>query len=245
MNAHPTTFPVPPGERKRLEILRSYEILDTRTEQAFDDFTELAAAICEVPIALISLVDEDRQWFKSKVGMEADETPRNVAFCAHAIMDDQVMVVPDAHKDSRFAENLLVTGSPNIRFYAGAPLISPEGQGLGTLCVIDREPRELNPSRKSALQALARQLMTLLEHRKTSRKLAAALRDVKTLEGLLPICSHCKGIRDDQGIWSSIEQYLGKHTDAQLSHGYCRPCMKKHYPEIPLGDTQELPPGLF
>ncbi len=138
--------PSPVQEAQGLDALRQYAVPDTPPEQSYDDITLIASFIGGAPIALISLIDEDRQWFKSKVGLEVSQTPHDLAFCAYTIMSDKVMVVPDATEDKRFAENPLVTGDPKIRFYAGAPLITPEGHGIGILCVIDREPRELSGS---------------------------------------------------------------------------------------------------
>lgn len=163
----PVAVGAPPNEADRLAQLRSYQILDTLPELAFDDITFLASEICECPIALISLVDEDRQWFKSRVGLQATETSRDVAFCARAILEpDELLVVPDATQDERFASNPLVTTDPLIRFYAGAPLTTSQGDALGTLCVIDRVARELDPSQMQALSALSRQVMAQLELRK-------------------------------------------------------------------------------
>ena len=168
--------PLPANEAGRLAALDSYAILDTAPEQAYDDFTQLAARICGVPIALISLVDQDRQWFKSRIGLDPPSTPREQAFCAHAIVDNQLLVVPDAADDPRFEGNPLVTGNPNIRFYAGAPLVTEGGHGLGTLCVIDRVPRQLTPDQLASLQALSRQLMAQLELRRALEKLTEAER---------------------------------------------------------------------
>ena len=158
----------PENERKRLKVLWQYEVLDTVPEAIFDDLTELAAGICEAPIALISLVDEKRQWFKSKFGTTLNETSRDVSFCAHAIQQPDLFIVPDTTQDARFAQNPLVTSDPKIRFYAGAPLITPDGYALGTLCVIDKVPRELRAEQKQAMRILARHVVSQLELRRRS-----------------------------------------------------------------------------
>ena len=220
------------SETKRLEALRRYQILDTPGERAFDDFAFLASTICQTPIALMTLVDTDRQWFKARVGLDATEMPREQAFCAHTILGSDVMVVNDATRDQRFANNPLVTAEPHIRFYAGAPLIDAEGNGLGSICVIDRHPRQLDPEHNKALQALARQIIAQLELRRISAELAEALSDIKTLRGLLPICSHCKGIRNDAGFWQSVETYVMAHSEADFTHGICPPCLKEHHPRV-------------
>ena len=158
---------VPDNEAQRLAALASYDILDTDPDEAFDELAALAAQVCEVPIAFVSLVDTCRQWFKSKVGLPVCETPRDVAFCSHAILQpDEVLVVEDAREDPRFADNPLVLEAPRIRFYAGAPLITPEGLPLGTLCVIDQRPRQLGADKIDTLRVLSRQVMTQLQLRK-------------------------------------------------------------------------------
>jgi signal transduction histidine kinase len=169
-----TAPPIPANEAARLAAVESYDILDTAREQAYDDFTTLAAQICGTPIALITLVDRDRQWFKSELGLGLTQTPREQAFCAHAIVENKTLIVGDAAADSRFHDNPLVVGSPNIRFYAGAPLVTGEGHGLGTLCVIDRVPRQLSAEQTRALEALSRQLMTHLELRRAMIELRQA-----------------------------------------------------------------------
>ncbi len=163
--------PLPKNEKKRIQVLWQYDVLDTVPEELFDDLTELAACICETPIALISLVDEDRQWFKSKIGLTLKETSRDISFCAHAILHKGLLIVPDTTKDERFKNNPLVTGKPKIRFYAGAPLTTSTGHGLGTLCVLDQKPHQLRPEQKSALTILARHIMSQLELRRRIREL--------------------------------------------------------------------------
>lgn len=155
----------PPNEAERLASLSAHDILDTPPEQGFDDLTALASHICGTPIALVSLVDAHRQWFKSRVGLAAAETPRDVAFCAHTILGDGMMVVQDAFEDERFHDNPLVTGAPHVRFYAGAPLKARDGHALGTLCIIDHVPRRLSDSQHGALARLGRQVEAQLQLR--------------------------------------------------------------------------------
>lgn len=162
---------LPENEVERLAALRNYQVLDTPAEQDFDDLTSLAAQICQTPIALVSLVTEDRQWFKSKIGIDACQTPRDIAFCAHALLEHDVLVVPDARQDPRFAANPLVTGEPYVRFYIGAPLITPQGLVMGTLCAIDREPRTPSEDQISGLRQLARQVVRQLELRRNLQEM--------------------------------------------------------------------------
>jgi len=167
----------PANEQARVIALDKYAILDTDPEQFFDDLTLLASYVCNTPIALISLVDEDRQWFKSRVGLDASETSRDIAFCSTAILQTDVFVIPDALADERFRDNPLVVSDPHIRFYAGAPLINEDGYALGTLCVVDRAPRELAPEQKEALKALSRLVLAQLEFRRNLILLKEALSD--------------------------------------------------------------------
>lgn len=166
--------PLPSNEATRLNALRQYEILDTSPEEVFDDLTRLAAIICQMPTALISLIDTDRQWFKSKVGLEVPETSRAIAFCAHAILEPEIFIVRDTHQDVRFIDNPLVISEPKIRFYAGAPLITPDNFALGALCLIDYVPRDLSLEQQKALKILTRQVMRQLEVRRN----VAALKGV-------------------------------------------------------------------
>ena len=179
--------PLPPNEKQRLAALQSYKMLDTRREDGFDDLTRIAAQICGTPMALVSLVDENRQWFKSELGLGVSETPRDLAFCAHAILQEKVFEVPDADKDVRFHDNSLVTGAPHLRFYAGAPLQTPEGHALGTLCVLDRVPRHLSDDQREALEALARQAIAQMELR---RALKDAERTARYRSRLMAVMGH-------------------------------------------------------
>lgn len=201
------------NETARLQALHRYKILDTDPEKSFDDLTILASHICQTPVALISLIDSDRQWFKSKHGVNLTETPREVSFCSVAIQQPDLFVVPDASKDPRFSSNPFVVSDPKIRFYAGAPFTSSDGYPLGTLCVVDVVPRALTPSQEAALLALSRQVQAQFELRKNLIELRVALAErdraeaerdrtivdlqhsldhVKRLSGLLPACSACK-----------------------------------------------------
>lgn len=177
-----TKPPISADEASRLRALDEYRILDTSPEQAFDDITQLASQICGTPIALVSLVDRARQWFKSRVGLLVTENSRDVSFCAHAILQKELFIVPDTLNDERFASNPLVTSDPQIRFYAAAPLCSPEGFGLGTLCVIDHVPRQLSTGQQGSLRILGRQVMTQLELRRNPSKLESALDALKRTE---------------------------------------------------------------
>jgi hypothetical protein len=167
----------PSTEAARVAALDRYALLDSEPEQSFDELVELAAHICKTTMAMLSLVDDHRQWFKSKVGVQIRETPRDISFCAHAIQQSELFIIPDALQDPRFRENPLVTGEPHIRFYAGAPLINEDHFALGTLCVVDREPHQLDEDQKEALLALGRLTMRQMELRRNLQLLKEALND--------------------------------------------------------------------
>ncbi len=221
----PQAIPAPmpsaaqPRELSRLAALLRYEILDTPEESAFDDFTALAAQMCDTPIALISLVDDRRQWFKSRVGLDVSETPRDISFCTYTITGEQIFEVPDALQDPRFRDNPLVQGDPHIRFYAGTPLTSPDGHNLGTLCVIDRKPRRLSSEQRETLERLGRQVIRLFEQHLLAHRHAeqAALQ-----QAILDSASSAVLITRPDGIVTSVnptaERLLGYSEQALAGH---------------------------
>ncbi|CAN5315877.1 sensor domain-containing diguanylate cyclase [soil metagenome] len=197
--------PLPSNEKERLKALSELQILDTPAEHEFDDVVMLASQVCGTPIAAISLIDESRQWFKARVGLDASETSRDVAFCAHTIIDPTMtMVVNDATQDERFAANPLVTGELGIRFYAGAPLVTRDNFALGSLCVIDREPRQLDPDQIASLEALARQLTLRLELRRATNLLEKANEDLKHLS----LTDELTGLYNQRGFYFHAEQQI-------------------------------------
>lgn len=215
--------PLPDNERARLVVLREYGILDTEPEVAFNSMVNLAAYICQTPYAAISLVDENRQWFKAIVGIDATETPRDVAFCAHAILQDEVMIVPDAAEDERFFDNPLVTAAPDLRFYAGVPLTTSTGYRLGTLCVLDRVPRQLDAEQLQAIKALADGVMANLDLRLSHKKIRQYVEDLQLAATIFESSSEAMIVTDaDNRIITvnpsfvaqtgySIEEVVGKN----------------------------------
>ena len=163
-------IPIPPDEKERLAALERYDILDTPPEETFDNVTVLAAHVCRTPIALMVLIDRNRQWFKARVGVHVRETPREFSFCAHTIMRRSLLIISDATRDQRFAKNPFVASGPKYRFYAGAPLVTPDNRALGTLCVIDKVHRTLSAAQKKDLKTLSRLVMKELELRRSLRE---------------------------------------------------------------------------
>ncbi|MBE9108104.1 GAF domain-containing protein [Nodosilinea sp. LEGE 07298] len=186
-------------EAARLAALARYDLLDTAPEATFNDLVQLATKISQTPIALMSLIDDHRQWFKAKVGLTTTETPREWAFCAHAILQSQPLIIENALIDERFAQNPLVVGEPHIRFYAGFPLITADGYPLGTLCVIDRQPRQLDSEQLEALRILSHQVVAQLELRYGHRVLKQTLKDRTDIEFTLDQSS-IVAIADAQGL---------------------------------------------
>ena len=223
---------IPINEEDRLNALAEYRILGTKPEQAYDDITKIASLVCNAPISLLSLVDADRQWFKSKVGVEAEETPRDWSFCAHAIHSPDPLIVSDALLDERFKGNPLVCGDPKIRLYAGFPLQSSESLRIGTLCIIDREPGSLSDKQCSIMNALARQVVSFLELRKRSIKLVESFYSLQNSSGLISTCSYCRKVKDGLGSWGYLDQFLSKHSSLKFSHGICDSCMEEHFPDV-------------
>lgn len=206
--------PRPDDELERLAALRRYRVLDTAPSPDLDRITQLVAKLLDVPIALVSLVDEDRQWFKSRVGLDAPETHRDFAFCAHAILSDDTLVVRDATDDERFRDNPLVTGHPNIKFYAGAPLVAPNGRRLGTLCAIDRQPRELDPSQLEILKSLSSVVMSALEGHRAEQELRSE-QEALALAGEVANIGHVRIEAADRSVsWSAhAKRILGFGPD--------------------------------
>ncbi len=218
--------PLPQNENERLSVLKRLNILDTDPEQTFNDIVALASRICDTQISLVSLVDANRQWFKAKKGLEASETPRDVAFCAHAILDDEIMIVEDTHKDERFADNPLVTELPKIRFYAGVPLEIQDDINVGTLCVIDQKPKQLSPEQLEGLRVLGRAVVAHMRlHRLEAAWPGIGKRQI--------MCAWCRNVRTEahgEEIWRPLHEYVAEIES--VSHGLCPACAAKTVADI-------------
>lgn len=250
------TNPIPNNEKERLEALKSYHIMDSLSEIEFNAITKLAASICGVPIALISLLDENRQWFKAKFGINVDETPRNISFCQHAILDKTIFEVENALESNIFRENPLVTNDPSIRFYAGAPLIDPNGFNLGTLCVIDRQPKKLTEDQKEALEILASQAVALILLRKSKKDVEDSKNEIEAIlsglqEGIVFQNTEGEILRCNKSaekiLGLSYDQMIGKnsvdpswrsiHEDGSDFPGNTHPAMVTLSTKEPLSDV--------
>lgn len=225
----------PSHEARRLANLHRYQILDTPAEQGYEDLVTILAGICAVPIGAVSLIDEDRQWFKASVGLDMHETARDISFCGHTILNPQeLLVVEDATKDPRFANNPLVTAENGLRFYAGAPLVTPEGEALGALCVLDRTPRQLTPFQKAALRSLSRQATMMMELHRLARELRHQMdeRDwyeqqlheyqvgLETQNAQLTVQSQSDpltGLANRRAFFAHLEQSLGEDEPSAVS----------------------------
>ncbi len=234
--------PIPPNESARLRALQRYQILDSGVEESFEDLVRLAAMIAGTPSSSITFIDDERQWLKAKVGLTIDATSRDVAFCAHTILGDQVLMVPDTALDPRFADNPFVVADGGIRFYAGAPLLTADGHALGAVCALDRWPRSLSASQLHGLELLSRTVVRQLELRKTSYQLAEALASIRVLEGLVPMCASCHRIREDERYWKQVDAWLSARADVMVSHTLCPDCVGKLYPEFADEVTPPPPP---
>lgn len=215
--------PIPSNEASRLLALYDYSILDTITDPDFDNLVRIASEVCQTPISSISLIDKNRQWFKARYGLKDSETPRNEAFCAHAINEpDKIMVVENAALDPRFHDNPGVLDDPHIAFYAGVPLVNDDGLALGTICVVDQVPRKLTADQEETLKALSRQVMNLLELRRKRKQLEDTMAELQQmnqqLEKFALIVAH--DIRSPLGAISGLAQHISSsfssHIDEEM-----------------------------
>lgn len=222
-------------EEARIAAVQRYNILDTPPEESFDELARVAALVCGTPVAVISIIDKARQWFKARVGMDATETPRSIAFCDHAIKEpNNVLVVPDATSDPRFSDHPLVTGDAHIRFYAGAPLVTPDGFALGTICAVGQSTKTLTPEQTDAMAVLAKQVIAQLELRRGMTELAIANAKLQELveQGRLPpeiavrVCAWTRTVQIGSGPWQSIEEFIQNTVGVRVVHGISPEAMR-------------------
>lgn len=218
------SLPIPPNEEERLRALASYQIMDTLAEEEFDNLTRIASHIFDAPIALITLLDDKRQWFKSKIGLEVEGTPREISFCQYAIVDGEPLIVNDAKEDERFEDNPLVTGAPNIRFYAGHPITNEQGHSLGTLCVIDDKPRSVTAEQIELLKGLAETAMSLIACRRVNYRLEIYKRFFD--ESLNLMC-----IVDMQGICKEVNPFFMRKLGWEQGELLSKPLMDFFHPD--------------
>ncbi|EDM78574.1 GAF domain [Plesiocystis pacifica SIR-1] len=227
----------PAHEAARLAALRQYAIVDTEPEPRYDEIARIVARAFDVPMAFISLINEDRHWTKAGIGYSGS-IARDITFCTHAIEADEVLLVPDATQDERFAANPLVEPEGGVRFYAGAPLVVPGGHRLGTVCAVDVRPRTPKRELLVLLGALARQVVELLELRRRSKRLAESVENARTLGELIPICAQCRKVRRDDAFWSSLEGYMSDRAGTRFARGRCSECKPPASPSPSLGSAE-------
>jgi len=223
------SFPIPANESRRLEALRRFKIMDSEPEEFFDDLVEVAATVTGVQFAVMSLVDEERQWFKARYGLDITETPREHSICTHTVCGTQTLVVKDTAADARFRSNPYALGEGGIRFYAGAPIYDSDRNSIGTICVLGTEPRSIERSQIAALEALARSAMSQIELRHIADELAETSANLKVPRIHLPMCCHCKSIRDEGEEWRNVEDYFKVNSRARLTHGICPACLDEQH----------------
>ena len=213
--------PFPPNETERLAVLNRLNILDTEPDPVFDGIVMLAANLFDVPVSLVSLVDTDRQWFKARIGLDDQTTPRDIGFCAHTILGKDVLVVEDATRDTRFGDSPLVTGYPYVRFYAGAPLTIENGVNVGSLCIIDHEPRKIGDTEIECLRVLARSVVAQL-------RLNRLEQEWQGMGTRIALCAWCHGVKTDaDGVetWKPLHEYVA--AIEPVSHGICPQCANR------------------
>jgi GAF domain-containing protein len=229
---NPATSSTPLREAERRAALEAYDIVDAPVEEAWDDLVRMAARICGRPMAALSVMDAAGQGFSAEVGMEREPDPPTDAACAVTLHGSDPLVVPDLSRDPRFRDNAQVRSEGGVRFYAGFPVVTPDGDTMGTLCVMDREPGALTPSQLAAMESLSRVAARELELRRTSRELADALRRAAVLEEVVPLCSTCRRVREDDEYREALGMYIARNTGSLMSHGICPECAEREFSDI-------------